>query len=198
MAGDPRIPPIDRPDILIPDAGPLIHLAQAGALRLLHEIGGAVVIVDMVRHELVDDPSKAAAVILQDWIERGLQPGSNSPVRLEVTETGAAYRLARLVQPEFRMKGGGETAILEWLGDKIDGADHNCIVLYENGKVPRAIAGQGLDANIDVLTTRAFLDLAERRHLIASAEDLWRTIIAASPTTNPRLAGFSQRRTPET
>jgi len=198
VAGDPRIPPIDRPDILIPDAGPLIHLAQAGALRLLHEIGGAVVIVDMVRHELVDDPSKAAAVILQDWIERGLQPGSNSPVRLEVTETGAAYRLARLVQPEFRMKGGGETAILEWLGDKIDGADHNCIVLYENGKVPRAIAGQGLDANIDVLTTRAFLDLAERRHLIASAEDLWRTIIAASPTTNPRLAGFSQRRTPET
>ncbi|HZK98922.1 MAG TPA: hypothetical protein VFC47_03395 [Caulobacteraceae bacterium] len=195
---DPRIPPIDRPDILIPDAGPLIHLAQAGALRLLHEIGGAVVIVDMVRHELVDDPSKAAADILQDWIERGLQPGSNTPVRLELTETGAAYRLARLVQPGFRMKGGGETAILEWLGDKIDGADHDCIVLYENGKVPRAIAGQGLDANIDVLTTRAFLDLAERRHLIASAEDLWRTIIAASPTTNPRLAGFSQYRTPET
>ena len=164
------LPGIERPDIIIPDAGPLIHLAQADALGLLHEVGGAVVLVDVVRHDLIDDIEKPAARRLQAWIEAGLLPGSNRPVRLELTETGEAYRLARLVKPEFRMKGGGEAAILEWLGRAIDGTDHATIVVYENGRVPRAISSQGMDADIDVLTTRAFLDLAERRGFVASAE----------------------------
>ena len=104
---------IERPDIIIPDAGPLIHLAQADALHLLHDIGGAVIIVDMVRLELTRDFAQPEALRLQAWIEQGLQPGSNQPVRLETTETGEALYLARLVKPDFRMRNGGETAMVQ-------------------------------------------------------------------------------------
>ena len=46
---------IDKPDILAADASPLIHLSQAGALHLLREVGGVVVIVDRVVHEATRD-----------------------------------------------------------------------------------------------------------------------------------------------
>lgn len=187
---------IERPDIVIPDTGPLIHLSQIDALPLLHVIGGAVVIVDMVRYELTADMSKPEAERLQRWIERGLEPGSNMPVRLELTETGEAVRLAQLVKPDFRMKNGGEVAMVQWLAEKVAGTQKTALVLYENGKVPKLVADQDLRADIDVITTRAFLDLAQRRGLIASAETLWQRLIEASPTTNDQIRVFTQRRTP--
>ena len=188
---------IERPELVVPDAGPLIHLSQAEALHLLHEIGGTVIIVDMVRHELVADTTRPEAKRLQEWLEQGLEPGSNRPVRLALTETGEAFRLARLVKPDFRMRDGGETAMVQWLGEKIAATSQQTIVLYENGKVPKVIRRETLDADIDVLTTRAFLVLAERKGLIASAEAVWQRIIAASPTTNPEIEIYSHRRMPE-
>ena len=188
---------IERPDIVIPDTGPLIHLAQANALHLLHEIGEAVIIVDLVRLELTHDLSKPEALRLQAWIEQGLQPGSNQPVRLEVTETGEALQLARLVKPDFKMRNGGETAMVQWLGEKVAGSRLQTLVLYENGKVPKMVRREGIDADIDVMTTRAFLALAEKRGLIASADDIWHRIIAESPATNPDIEVWSHRRRPE-
>jgi predicted nucleic acid-binding protein len=190
----PLLPSINRPDIVIPDSEPLVHLAMVGELGLLHEIGGAVVIVDMVRHEIVQDLAKPGAAELQKWIEDGLAPGTNRPVEISVTETGAAFRLARLVEPEFRMRNAGEQAIINWLGEKLDGTDRRAIVVTENGKVPTAIRRQGIDADIDVLTTRAFLALAEHRQIIASADAIWQRIVAAAPTTNPSIDAFSHRR----
>ena len=186
--------PIERPDIVIPDAGPLIHLAQADALHLLHEIGGAVVIVDMVRYELTADLESREARRLQNWIAQGLEPGSNQPVRVDVTETGAAVRLARLVRPDFTMRTGGVVAMVEWLADKVSRTHHSAIVLSENKKVPKLIADQDLDAEIDVVTTRAFLALAEQRGLIASAEAIWNRSLEASPTTDDARRWFTQRR----
>ena len=188
---------IERPDIIIPDGGPLIHLSQANALHLLHEIGGKVIIIDMVRHELTNDPSKPEALRLQNWIEQGLEPGSNQPVRLEATDTGEAFRLARLVKPDFRMRDGGETAMVQWLGERVSGGQLQTMVLYENGKVPKVIRREGIEADIDVMTTRAFLALAEWRGLIASAEAVWQQILKHSPTTNPDIDVWSHRRKPE-
>ena len=188
---------IERPDIIIPDAGPLIHLAQADALHLLHDIGGAVIIVDMVRLELTRDFAQPEALRFQAWIEQGLQPGSNQPVRLETTETGEALYLARLVKPDFRMRNGGETAMVQWLGDKVAGSSLQALVLYENGKVPKMVRREAIDCDIDVMTTRAFLALAENRGLIASADAVWSRIISASPATNPDIEVWSQRRRPE-
>ena len=194
MSLGPLIDPIERPDIIVPDAGPLIHLAQAEALHLLHQVGREVILVDVVVDEITRNRTQPGATALRDWIDAGTAPGSSGPIRIEPTETGRAIALARLAQPDFAMRNGGETAIVEWLVDALHGTTTSAIVLYENGRVPRIVAGQGVDANIDIVTTRAFLELAERRGLIASAAEAWRLIELQAPTANPQILVSSQRR----
>lgn len=195
--------PIEKPDIVVPDAAPLIHLASAGLLHLLHDVGAAVVVVDMVAHEITRDPSKPGAEILHDWLAAGREPGSNRPVRVEETETGRLYAAVLASQPGYRLRNGGETAIVEWLAERIAGTDRPVIVLYENGRVPTIVRNQSLDADIDVLTTRAFLDGVERRERLArgdapeaAALEYWDGVVAGAPTANPRLQSFSQERPP--
>ena len=45
--------------------------------------------------------------------------------------------------------------------ERVQDADAGTVVLHENGRVPRVVAGQGRGADLDVLTTRAFLAMAE-------------------------------------
>ncbi len=189
--------PVLRPDIVVPDTGPLIHLAMVDCLHLLHEIGGAVIFADVVADEVTRDLAKPGARALQRWIQSGRLPGSNAPVRVQPTETGRVLAQARVSDPGFTMRNGGETAIVEWLVETVQGTDAETIVLYENGRVPAVIAGQAMDAVIDVVTTRAFLGIAERRGLVPSAADAWRRIEASTPTANPRIDTFSQRRPAE-
>ncbi len=59
--------PIERPDVIVPDTGPLIHLAQADALHLLHQIGGRVVVADMVAFEATQDMTKPGAQEIATW-----------------------------------------------------------------------------------------------------------------------------------
>ena len=185
---------IDRPDIVIPDAAPLIHLAQAGLLHLLHEAGAAVVVVDMVALEVRRDLSKPGAELLRDWMAHGQEPGSNRPVRIEETETGRLYAAVLESRSGYKLRNGGETAIVEWLAEKIAGTDKAVIVLYENGRVPTIVRNQSLDADIDVLTTQAFLEGMERRLPPPSGGTYWGRVVAHEPTTNPRIQSFSQRR----
>ena len=194
MASDVTPPPIEKPDIAVPDPGPLMHLSQAGLLDLLHEAGAAVVVVDMVAQEVTRDLSKPAAVALRDWLAKGAKPGSNRPVRVEPTETGRLYAAVLETQPEYRLRNGGETAIVEWLAEKIAGTDKAVIVLYENGRVPTIVRNQSLDADIDVLTTRAFLERMQSSRGDADAPTYWSRVVANEPTTNPRIQSFSQRR----
>jgi hypothetical protein len=133
---DDSLPMIEKPDILAPDASPLIHLSQAGALPLLHEIGGTVLIVDMVSFELTRDLDKPEAGAVIDRVAEGQRPGSNQPVRLEQTESGRIFQVAQRAEPDIRMRDGGETAIVEWLAEAVDATDKQTIVIYDNGKVP--------------------------------------------------------------
>ena len=192
--GDLRPPAIEKPDIVVPDAAPLIHLARAGLLHLLHEAGGAVVVVDMVAHEMVRDPVKPGAAALRDWMDQGRAPGSNRPVRVEETETGRLYAAVIESHPDYRLRNGGEVAVVEWLAETVAGTDKAVIVLYENGRVPTIVRNQSLDADIDVLTTRAFVEAMERRRDDPGGPTYWDRIEAEEPTTNPRLQSFSQRR----
>ena len=77
--------PIDRPDVIVPDTGPLIHLAQTNALHLLHQIGGRVVVADMVAFEATQDMTKPGAQEIQDWLDAGQKPNSNAPVLIAPT-----------------------------------------------------------------------------------------------------------------
>ena len=194
MSRPPLIDPIERPDIIVPDASPLIHLAQAGLLHLLHQVGQAVILVDVVVEEVTRDLAKPGAAAVKHWIEAGSRDGSNAPVRIVRTETGRAIELARIVEPGFTMRNGGENAIMEWLVDELHNTELAAIVLYENGRVPRVVAAQAIDADIDIITTRAFLELAQRRGLVASAEAAWSAIQTVAETANPRVMVASQRR----
>lgn len=185
---------IERPDLIVPDTGPLIHLAQADALHLLHEIGGRVVIADMVALEATQDMSKPGAREIQAWIDAGSQPGSNAPILIAPTEIGELFLQARKSDPGIRPKNAGELAILEWLSSYVDRTGHAVLIVYENGKIPRFVRETGLDLDTDVLTTRAFLELAQRRGVVASADEYWQRIVKAAPTANPDIAIMMQRR----
>ena len=203
MADTVAPPPVDKHDVVVPDAAPLIHLASAGLLHLLHEVGAAVVVVDMVAHDITRDPSKPGADVLGAWLAAGRAPGSNRPVRVEETETGRLHAAVLEAKPDYRLRNGGETAIVDWLAERIAGTDRAVIVLFENGRVPTIVRNQSLDADIDVLTTRAFLDGVERRDRAARGDDpgvpgpRYRDrVVATSSTANPRLQDSSQRRPP--
>ena len=194
MACDVAPSPVEKPEIVVPDAAPLIHLAQAGLLDLLHHAAAAVVVVDMVAQEVTRDLSKPGAATLCDWLAQAARPGSNQPVRIEETETGRLYAAVLETQPDYKLRNGGETAIVEWLAEKIAGTDRAVIVLYENGRVPSIVRNQSLDADIDVLTTRAFLERMQRNRGKANEPSYWSRVVANEPTTNPRIQSFSQRR----
>jgi len=187
---------IERPDLIVPDTGPLIHLVLADALHLLHGVGGRVVVADMVAWEATHDLSRPGAPAIAAWIEAGGRPGANAPVLVAPTEIGELFRQAREVNPNLRPRNAGELAILGWLGDYAERADRSgpgVLIVYENGKIPRFVRETGLDLDTDVLTTRAFLELAERRDL-GDAGEWWRRIVLAAPTANPDVSITLQRR----
>lgn len=190
-------PQIDRPDVIVPDTGPLIYLAQADALHLLHLVGARVVVADMVALEATADLKKPGAQQIAEWIEAGRQPGSNAPVFVAPTEIGELFLQARKTDPAIKSRNAGELAILEWLGSYVDStehAGHRVLIVYENGKIPRFVRETDLDLDTDVLTTRAFLELAERRGAIADAAEVWQRIVVSAPTANPDIAIMMQRR----
>lgn len=186
--------PIEQPDIIIPDAGPLIHLAQADALSLLHQVGRRVVVADMVAYEVTQDMGKPGAERLRDWLEAGRAAGSNAPVSVEETSTGRLFALARQVDPTVHARDAGERAIVDWLAEKIQGTDLAVMVVYENARVPRIVANQGMDADIDVVTTRAFLQLAQQAGTTPAAIDYWKRIVAMAPAADDAQSTTMHRR----
>ena len=115
-------------------------------------------------------------------------------MRVEATETGRLYAAVLEAKPDYKLRNGGETAIVEWLADKIAGTDKAVIVLYENGRIPTIVRNQSLDADIDVLTTRAFLEGMERRDDQVPPGTYWNQDLSGQPTANPRVQSFTQRR----
>ena len=87
------------PVVVLPDMSPLIHLAAAGCLWLLHEFG-RVVIMDVVAFEASGDGGRPWAREVAAWLADGQKPDSDRPVEIVKTEIGEAYRLARQADPE--------------------------------------------------------------------------------------------------
>lgn len=120
---------------------------------------------------------------------------SNAPVLVASTEIDRLFTNARTVDPATRAKDSGELAIMQWLGSYVDyHSDASILIVYENGRIPRFVRETGLDMATGVLTTRAFLELAERRGIVSSAEDAWQPIVDVAPTANPLVATMSIRK----
>jgi len=126
-----------RPDIIIPDAGALICLAQAGALHLLHEMGRSVTLVDIVADEVTRDLARPGTQDLARWIEDGRRASGDTPVGLDQTELGHVIRLARLADPSCVMRNGAAAAV-------IGGSMQNRGVLTWSGWVPCSRNESGL------------------------------------------------------
>jgi hypothetical protein len=184
---------VHRPEILLPDTTPLIHLAAIDQLDLLTRMAGRVVVVDLVISEATADLEKPYAKEIDDWFKSGSSPGTNHPIHLEMTGVGTTFDLALRQDRSHRLPNGGEIAITEWLADKIAATDMETMVVYENGRLKRMIEREGMDANIAVATTRTFLQLAEEFSLVASANDLW-SELQNKVTANDKLNMFIQRR----
>jgi hypothetical protein len=77
-----------------------------------------VVVADMVAFEVTQDMGKPGAAEINAWLAAGQLPGSNAPVRVEETETGRLFALARQVDPDLRVRGARERAIVDWLAKR--------------------------------------------------------------------------------
>jgi len=172
------------PAIVVPDMSPLIHLAAAEQLPLLHEFG-RVMVMDIVAYEASGDLERPWARDVAAWLAKGQEPGSNQPVEVVKTEIGEAYRLARQTDPGFKLQDAGERAIRDWLVDTLPEVGGPALVIYEDKKVPRLIQREQLSDIVVVATTRAVLAFAEERGLIKSAEDVWNSIIKRAAGANP-------------
>lgn len=149
----------------------------------------------MVVFEATQDMTKPGAQAIQDWLDAGQTADSNAPVLIAPTEIGRLFATARTVDPTVRAKDAGELAIMQWLGNYVDyHSDAGILIVDENGKIPRFVRETGLDMATDVLTTRTFLELAERRGVLTRAADWWQRILAVAATANPQVATMSIRR----
>lgn len=172
----------ERPIIILPDTSPLIHLAAGGLLDLLTALG-RVILVDVVMLEATSDQSKPMAAEIKAWLDDKLRPGSNARVEVAESDLGAQYRSCiELGLPKPR--GSGEYAILGWLDDQLDSLGGPVLVVYEDRRIPRLLTLERTDAQLSAATTRSFLDFAQERGVLASAEQAWRAIVSAAPTVS--------------
>lgn len=140
--------------LLLVDAASLRHLATAGALQHLHQLASRVTIVDLVALALAADLDLPGAREAHDWIVAGTAPGSTSPIEIAITETGSLLRLARQVDPQISAANACRRAIVDWLGEWFENGSETAIVVREDPRLTRAIAG---DANVVVMTAEQVL-----------------------------------------
>lgn len=167
--------------IILPDAGPLITLAYAGALDLLLKPGWTVCIVDMVLEEVTRNATPTSKEI-GNWVEQ-------HKLSVLPTRTYRSYQEMLARHPEKQRKANlGELAVQEVMHDlALSEPDTVGVFLFEDHKIARA--SFLLPDNCRKVSTRAWLLFLEGRGSIPSAMDIERAAI-----TNGRL--FSQIRFP--
>ncbi|MDO8959900.1 MAG: hypothetical protein Q7U85_09215 [Rhodocyclaceae bacterium] len=156
--------------VLLPDAGPLITLAHADALHLLHKPGWPVRVVDMVLHEVTRNATPTSEKIGRWVAERSIVVlGTRTFQRHLAAQSGdEAPRKANL----------GELAIQETMTDLALATPATTgVFLFEDHKIARA--SFLLPANCRKISTRAWLLFLEGRGWIDSADAIERAAIAS-------------------
>ena len=135
-----------------------------------------MVVPDVILLEATRLPEKPWAREIAAWF-------AAAAVEIVRTDIGDLLRDA-LAQGRKLPKSAGELAIVEWLGEGLDGRA-GALVVYEDNLVPTLIMEKAFAAEVTALTTLNFLELAEARGIILSADAAWDAISAAAPTANP-------------
>ncbi len=152
---------------LLPDAGPLITLAYADALDLLHKPGWQVALADMVLHEVTRNETPTSRKI-GNWAKR-------SAVTVMATNICRDY-LRGKGSPSQRKANLGELAVQEVMQSfALTGQPRTGVFLFEDQKIARA--SFLLPDNCHKISTRAFLIFLEEKGWIASAAAVERAAI---------------------
>lgn len=156
--------------VLLPDAGPLITLAHADALDLLHKPGWPVRMVDMVLHEVTRNATPTSEKIRRWVAERSIS--------ILHTRTFQRYQAAQSSGDAPRKANLGELAIQETMTDLAFAVPPTTgVFLFEDHKIARA--SFLLPANCRKISTRAWLLFLEDRGWIDSAAEIERSAIAS-------------------
>lgn len=156
------------PVVLLPDAGPLITLAYAGALDVLLKPGWPVRVVDMVLHELTRNATPSSAAIRR-WVE-------SNTVTIVKTRTYLHFQAAQGGAGVVRKANLGELAIQEAMHEMaLCEPGHVGVFLFEDHKIARA--SFLLPDNCRKISTRAYLQFLETKGWIESAAEIERAAI---------------------
>jgi hypothetical protein len=157
------------PVILLPDAGPLITLAYAGALDLLLKPGWPLRIVDMVLDEVTRNATPTSKDIGR-WV-------AQEKIAILPTRTYGKYQEQKSNDPgDVRKTNLGELAIQEVMHDlALDEPETVGVFLFEDHKIARA--SFLVPGNCRKISTRAWLQFLESRGLIPSAVEVERSAI---------------------
>jgi hypothetical protein len=177
--------------LLLPDAGPLITLAYADALDLLHQPGWRVAIVDMVQHELTRNQTPTSAKIAQ-WVADG---SAQQRITILSTQTFAHYtaqtaQQSKAASPSQPLKKShlGELAVQESINQlALQPSPQTAVLLFEDHRISRT--SFYLPPNCQKISTRAFLIFLEQKGWLTSASAIERQAIQAG-------RNFSQLRFP--
>lgn len=155
--------------VLLPDAGPLITLAYADALDLLLKPGWALVLVDMVLHEVTRNQTPTSQK-LAHWAQDNELP-------VLTTKTCERYRQGQVSGVAAPRKSNlGELAIQEVMNDfALQQPPKTGVFLFEDHKIARA--SFLVPDNCRKVSTRAFLIYLEQKGWLASAAEIERKAV---------------------
>jgi hypothetical protein len=160
---------VDTTITLLPDAGPLITLANADALDLLLKPGWSIELVDMVLHEVTRSVTPTSERIAA-WVR------DHSVPTIE-TNIYRHYTLSKMATTPARKTNLGELSVQEAMSGFGLAAERTGVFLFEDHKIARA--SFLLPDNCRKVSTRAFLTFLEQQGLIESAADIERRAILA-------------------
>ena len=178
----PLIKDDKEPTLLVPDNGPLSALSSIGCLDWLLLPGIPVKITDQVADEATRNTDLPWARETCDWIVRNVVAGR---VSISYTDTGFDYRqqvdawVAGGMDPDKapRSRNLGEAAILELMRslETECRGDRKAIVLVDERYARKALGA--LDANIDIVSSRAFFRVLTEDYGLNDTSSYWRLVL---------------------
>lgn len=178
----PLIEDDKKPTILVPDNSPITALASIDSLDWLFRPGVPVKITDQVADEATRNPDLPWSAETCAWIVRNVVAGR---VTIAYTDTGFDHRqqfdawVAGGMEPARRPRGRnlGEASILELMEtlEVETQGDNKAIVLIDERRARKVL--RTMDANLDVVSTRAFFRVLTSDYGLNDTTSYWRLVL---------------------
>jgi hypothetical protein len=171
-----------HPVIVVPDNSPITALLAIGNLDWLLVPGVPIKITDQVASEATRNQQLPWARETCEWIVRHVISGR---VEIAYTDTGFDHRqqfdawVAGGMDPHSAPRGRnlGEASILELMTALENEArgDKKAIVLVDERRARKALST--LDANLDIVSTRAFFNVLTADYGLNDTSGYWRLVL---------------------